>query len=237
MITLYGMGSPNVIKVMILLEELGLSYRFERVDVIHGEQFGPGFAALNPNRKVPVLVDARGAGDPVVLFESGVILMYLAETSGRFWPAALPERYEKLKWLMLQMASFGPMSGQAIHFNRAVEEPGYARDRFTTEIERLLALIEERLGQYPHIAGADYSLADMAFLPWCLTIKRMMPEWIELPNIQLWMARLGERPAVAAAITASIDHSRRDFRALRDADQATLDRYFGRNPAPAQVPN
>lgn len=237
MITLYGMGSPNVIKVMILLEELGLPYAFERVDVVHGEQFEPGFAALNPNRKVPVLIDARGAGDPVVLFESGVILMFLAETSGRFWPHALPERYEMLKWLMLQMASFGPMSGQAIHFNRAVAEPSYARDRFTTEIKRLLGLIEERLGQYPHVAGTDYSLADMAFLPWCRTIERMMPEWIELSNIQEWMARLGERPAVAAAITASIDHSRRDFRAVRDAGEATLDRYFGRSSAPGPAPS
>lgn len=235
-LTLYGMGSPNVIKVMILLEELSLPYRFQRVDVIHGEQFEPAFMTLNPNRKVPVLVDAREAGDPVILFESGVILMYLAEKSGRFWPHALAARYELLKWLMLQMASFGPMSGQAIHFNRAVTEPSYARDRFTNELNRLLALLEERLGEYPHVAGLDYSLADMAFLPWCLTIKRMMPELIELPHLQEWMARLGARPAVAAAIESSIDHSRRDFRAVRDADQATLDRYFGRRPATVAAP-
>lgn len=233
MITLYGMGSPNVVKVMILLEELGLPYVFERIDVIHGEQFEPGFEQLNPNRKVPVLVDARGDGDPVVLFESGVILMYLAETGGKFWPAALSDRYEMLKWLMLQMASFGPACGQTIHFNRAVAEPSYARDRFTNELKRLLVLLETQLGAHAHVAGPDFSLADIAFLPWCLTIKRFFPEMVALPNLSGWMARLGERPAIVAAIERSMDHTRRDSRALRDADQATLDRYFGREPAAA----
>lgn len=233
MITLYGMGSPNVIKVTIMLEELDLPYGFERIDVIHGEQFEPSFGRLNPNRKVPVLVDAREAGDPVVLFESGVILMYLAETSGRFWPATTAARYEMLKWLMLQMASFGPACGQALHFNRAVAEPSYARDRFTTELGRLLGLVENQLAKHAHVAGPDYSLADMAFLPWCLTLKRLLPEAVELPRLQEWMARIGERPAVAKAVADSIDHSRRDLRALRDADQATLDRYYGRASAPA----
>lgn len=230
MITLYGMGSPNVIKVMILIEELALPYSFERIDVIHGEQYEAGFEKLNPNCKVPVLVDARGEGEPVVLFESGVILMYLAETSGEFWPAALSERYEMLKWLMLQMASFGPTCGQALHFTRAVADQGYARDRFTIELKRLLDMVEMQLGQHAHIAGSNYSLADIAFLPWCLTLKRMFPDVVELPRLQEWMAQLGERPAVATAIAASIDYSRQDLRALRIADERTLDRYFGRRP-------
>lgn len=231
MITLYGMGSPNVVKVRILLHELDLDYEFVRIDVINGEQFTESFGALNPNLKVPVLVDARVAGAPIAVFESGAILMYLAERAGLFWPADLAERYRIIQWLMLQMASLGPTAGQAIHFTRAVQEPSYARTRFLIELDRLMQLIGGQLAQHSYIAGAGYSLADIAIYPWLVTLKRFFPERIANPRIEEWMERIAARPAVHDAQAASAELTREDMASLRGADAATLDRYFGRTVA------
>ncbi|CAN5285858.1 glutathione S-transferase N-terminal domain-containing protein [soil metagenome] len=228
MITVYGMGSPNAIKVLIMLAEIGLDYQFERVDVVGGEQFGDAFKALNPNSKVPVLVDARGKGDPIVIFESGAILLYLAETSGILWPIDLAQRYRVLSWLMWQMGGVGPMGGQAIHFNHTHPEPGYAQTRFTIEINRLTDVLEGELSQRAFIAGPDYSLADIALYPWYRTFSRFLPTLVERPAIANWIERISARPAVREVEERMLALSRQDMSAIRHAEPAALDRYFGR---------
>lgn len=230
MITLYGMGSPNVVKVLIMLNEADLPYDFVRVDVVNGEQFTDAFGALNPNRKVPVLVDARDAALPVTVFESGAILMYLAETSGVLWPRDPVERYRVVEWLMLQMASLGPTAGQAIHFTRAVVERSYAQTRFLNELDRLIGVVEAQLELQPYIAGTAYSLADIAFYPWFKTLARFFPDRVPRPEIARWMDEIASRPSVIAAYGQSDDMTRRDMSSLKTADAATLDRYFGRSP-------
>lgn len=231
MITVYGMGSPNAIKVLIMLAETGLDYQFQRIDVVGGEQFGDAFKALNPNSKVPVLVDARGQGEPIVIFESGAILLYLAETSGVLWPTDLAQRYRVISWLMWQMGGIGPMGGQAIHFNHAHPEPGYAQDRFTIEIHRLTDVLEDELSKRDFIAGPDYSLADIAVYPWYRTFSRFLPALVERDAIARWIARVSARPAVQQVEERMLALSRQDIAAIRTAEPAALDRYFGRSPA------
>lgn len=233
MITLYGMGSPNVVKIRIMLEEVGLPYVFHRIDVINGDQFTDAFGELNPNRKVPVIVDARNPSRPITIFESGAILLYLAETSGCLWPSDLTERYRVVQWLMVQMTSFGPMSGQAIHFTRAVAEPSYARTRFVNELKRLIGVVERQVSAHDFIAGDAYSLADIAFYPWFVTLARFFPEEIGLPAVRRWMTNVGARPAIQRAAADAAELTRLDMATLRTADPATLDRYFGRTAPPA----
>lgn len=230
MITLYGMGSPNVVKVLIMLHEASLPFDFVRVDVVNGEQFTGEFGRLNPNRKVPVLIDARAADNPVTVFESGAILMYLADTTGVLWPRDRVERYRVVEWLMLQMASLGPTAGQAIHFTRAVPEPSYARMRFLNELDRLMGVVEAQLARHAHMCGDAYSLADVAFYPWFRTLARFFPERVSRPAITRWMDEVARRPPVIAAYAQSDEMTRRDLALLKTADAATLDRYFGRSP-------
>lgn len=228
-IKFYGMGSPNVVKVRIMLEELGLDYEFIRVDVIGGEQFAEGFEVLNPNRKVPVLVDERIARQPVTIFESGAILLYLAEEDPHFWPEDRPRRSAILSWLMMQMANLGPAAGQFIHFNRAISEASYARERFTNELVRQLALLETRLEESAFIAGTDYSIADIAFFPWIRTLEKFFPQLMEgKDNISAWTQNLLARPAVERAEAQMAGFTRLDMQALKNASASTLDRYFGR---------
>ncbi|MHB9881315.1 glutathione S-transferase family protein [Pacificimonas sp. ICDLI1SI03] len=232
MITLYGMGSPNVVKVRIMLEELGLDYEFVRVDVIGGEQFSEEFTRLNPNRKVPVLVDRRTAGQPVTVFESGAILVYLAEEDDTFWPRDRARRSTILSWLMMQMANLGPAAGQAIHFNHAVSEPSYARERFTNELARQLNLLEDRLEQSPFVAGAEYSIADIAVFPWIRTLQRFFPQLTEGKHrMALWTDALLKRSAIEHTEAQMAELTRIDLQSLKTASAWTLDRYFGRIPA------
>ena len=223
MITLYGMGSPNVVKVLIALEELTLDYQFERCDVILGAQHSAAFRALSPNGKVPVLADDDG---PNTLFESGAILIYLAEKAGRFLPAG--SRHTVLQWLMWQMGGVGPMFGQAIHFRSGPPGSDYARSRYRTEMLRLVDVAETRLGEARYFGGDDYSIADMAVFPWFRTLARFFPQAGAGPGLTRWRDAITVRPAVIRALGRADKISALDAESFKAATPDQLDRYFGR---------
>ncbi len=231
MIHLYGMGSPNVVKVFIMLEETGLPYRYTRVNVMAGEQFSSDFLALNPNAKVPVIVDESEPGDNTVVFESGAILSYLAEKTGVLWPGSFHQRTEVNQWLMFQMASFGPMAGQAIHFAHAVKDQEYGRNRYGNELARLINVVETRLAACPFMAGDAYSLADIALHPWIRTLRMFFPEQLAgQAALTDWYERIMQRPAVDRAVSRVQAMSDQDIADIRNADKPARDRYFNRVP-------
>lgn len=197
MIELYTWGTPNGRKVSIMLEEVGLPYRVHAVDISKGAQFEPAFVALNPNSKIPAIVDPEGpAGGPVSLFESGAILIYLAEKTGKLLPGDPLRRLEALQWLMFQMGGVGPMFGQAHHFLRAAPEPvPYAIARYTKEAARLYKVLDGRLAGNAYLAG-DYSIADVATYPWVARHEWHKVDLADYPNVARWYTAIGERPAV-----------------------------------------
>jgi GSH-dependent disulfide-bond oxidoreductase len=184
MIDFYALTSPNVQKVFIVLEELELPHRIIPVDVWNEEQFKPEFAALNPNKKIPVIVDHEGPGrKPYTVFESGAILMYLADKTGRLLPADMAKRYDVIQWLMIQLTGVGPTFGQFVHFSRfAPAGNEYSLSRYRTEMRRLYDLLEQRLGVCPYLGGADYSIADIATFPWTRNHDGFGVKWAEHPN-------------------------------------------------------
>lgn len=228
MIVLHGMGSPNVIKVMIMLEECGLAYETRHVAVFNQGQFAPEFLALNPLGKVPVLEDPR-LGQP--LFESGAILMYLAEREGRFLPTVQPVRAEVIQWLMVQMAHVGPMLGQLNHF-RSVLGSGtnpYAESRYAAQSEKLYRLLDDRLAAREWIAGREYSIADMAMAPWAGYVERHGFDSAAFPHMMRWLAAVDARPAVIAArARATADFAEVTAQSRKAATPADLDAFFGR---------
>jgi GST-like protein len=231
MIELYGMGSPNVYKIIIALEEMELAYRFHFVDVMMGEQYTPEFGALTPNRRVPVIVDAEGPeGRPMTLWESGAILIYLAEKTGLMLPKAPEARYTVLQWLMFQMGGIGPMFGQQSHFRVYAEAHGnhYSRARYGTEVKRLYDVAETRLAQSAYLGGADYSIADAAAWPWMRAADMRSVDLADLPNVARWIKAVGERPAVIRAMATLADRPHRDLPAFVRDHPDELDRYLGR---------
>ena len=198
MIDLYTWGTPNGRKVSILLEELGLPYRVHAIDITKGDQFGPDFVAINPNSKIPAIIDQDGPdGLPLTVFESGAILIYLAEKTGRFLPTEPRGRAAVLEWLMFQMGGIGPMFGQTHHFRRfAPEQVPYAIERYSKETRRLYGVLDARLAAAEYVAG-EYSIADMAIYPWTMRWEWQGVDLAELPHVSRWMAVLAERPAVA----------------------------------------
>ncbi len=231
MITLFGMSSPNVQKIQLMLEETGLPYGITRVDVWKGENFDPAFAALNPNRKVPVIVDPEGPdGEPVTVFESGAILIYLAEKTGQFLPAKGAARYQVLEWLAVQMCGVGPMFGQYTHFrNFAPKGNEYAESRYRTQAVRLFEAIEERLAAVPYLGGADYSVADMATFPWMRNrAEKWGGDWSRFPSIWRWFDRVAGRPA-AQRMVAEMDRIwQDDVASINAAPVPVVDRLLGR---------
>jgi len=232
MIDLYGCGSPNVLKVLLMLEETGLSYRLHRVDVHSGEQFAPSFLALNPNAKVPVIVDRDVEGGPFTVFESGAILAYLAEKTGRFMGRTLRERSECLQWTMFQVANIGPMFGQALHFQFIAPAGNeYARRRYLSEVRRVYDVAEARLSCSAWLGGSDYTIADIAAWPWLGKYCRYPGIALPLdahPHLCRWISAVEARPAYArihetfkALFKATLD-------AQREASPDELDRFFGR---------
>src|SRR5689334_20871019 len=167
MIDLYTWSTPNGRKVSIMLEELGLAYRVHKIDISKGDQFAPEFVAVNPNSKIPAIVDSEGPdGKPIAIFESGAILLWLAERAGRFMGVGPRGRIEPIQWLMFQLAGVGPRFGQTHHFRRFAPEPvPYAIERYTKETARLYGVLDHRLGVAEYLAG-EYSIADMATYPW-----------------------------------------------------------------------
>jgi GSH-dependent disulfide-bond oxidoreductase len=198
MIDLYSAATPNGQKIHIMLEETGLPYRVHWVSISKGEQFRPEFLKISPNNKIPAIVDEDGPdGEPIALFESGAILIYLAEKTGRFLPKEPRARLEVLQWLFWQMGGFGPMLGQAHHFNAyAPERIAYAMDRYTNEAGRLYRVLDERLADRDYVAG-DYSIADMAIFPWCRLHGRQRQNLDDFPNVRRWFETVAARPAVA----------------------------------------
>lgn len=203
MLNLYFWSTPNGYKVSILLEELGLPYTVIPVHIGKGDQFKPEFLKLSPNNKIPALVDPDGpGGEPIVLFESGAIMMYLAEKSGwKFMPQDTRARYDVIQWLMFQMGGVGPMLGQAHHFRKyAPEQIQYAVDRYTNEAARLYGVIDRRLDETKFLASDDYSIADMATYPWLRAHKWQGQDIAAYPNIQRWYDVVRARPAVQRGI-------------------------------------
>lgn len=229
-IELFGMSSPNVVKVLIMLEETGLAYQFRYVEVVKGEQFAESFRALNPNSKVPVIVDSDGPeGTPFTIFESGAILMYLAEKTGRFWPTRPTARSRVAQWLMLQMGGIGPTFGQTIHFCRL--EPNaseYASSRFKTEAHRLEGVLEDQLAKNDYLAGSEYSIADMAVFPWIRTMRTFSLTRSDTQRTNRWYSSIETRPAVKRALEATQDLRKLDRSSMTSATQDQKDRYYGR---------
>jgi GST-like protein len=226
MIDLYALTSPNVQKIYIALEELGLPYREHFVDVWKGEQFSPDFVRLNPNSKVPVIVDQDGPdGRPYIVFESGAILLYLADKTKRLIPPGTRERFDIIQWLMIQLTGIGPAFGNNVHFTRfAPAGNDYSVSRFRTEMRRLYDVLEKRLGETPFLGGAEYSIADIATFPWTRNHESHGVGWDLFPNLARWFEAVNGRPAVERALAkvAKINSSR-DI-----ANPMDLDRIFGR---------
>ena len=197
MIDLYTWSTPNGRKVSIMLEELGLPYNTHAIDIGKGDQFQPEFVAVSPNSKIPAIVDNEGPeGAPYSLFESGAILLYLAEKTGRLLPTRTTGRFDVMQWLMFQMGGVGPMFGQAHHFLRAAPEPvPYAIARYSKETRRLYGVLDQRLAGRDWLA-ADYSVADIATFPWVARHDWHKVELADFPNVKRWFDAIGERPAV-----------------------------------------
>jgi GSH-dependent disulfide-bond oxidoreductase len=197
MIDFYTWTTPNGRKVSIMLEETGLPYRVHAIDISKGDQFKPEFVAINPNSKIPAIVDPDGPdGRPISIFESGAILIWLAEKTGQFLAADQRRRSEALQWLMFQMGGVGPMFGQAHHFRKFAPEPvPYAIERYTKEAQRLYGVLDRRLAEAPYLAG-DYSIADMATYPWVARHEWQGVSLDEHPNVKRWFEAIGARPAV-----------------------------------------
>jgi GST-like protein len=198
MIDFYYWPTPNGWKVAIMLEECGLAYRMIPVNIGKGEQFDPTFLAISPNHRMPAIVDRDE--DPVSVFESGAILLYLAEKTGRFLPTDRLGRKEAMEWLFWQVGNQGPAGGQLSHFvNYAPEGQEYARERYANEYDRCLGVLERRLEGRDYILG-DYSIADMICWPWVLIAKPLGQSLDAFPNVAAWRQRVKERPAVQAGV-------------------------------------
>lgn len=199
MITLYGMSSPNVRKVLIALEEMGRPYEVRHVSVFRGVQFGPEILALNPMAKVPILIDPVGPTGEMPIFESGAILVYLAETYGAdFLPSAGAERYSVLKWLFMQVAAMGPALGNNSHFRLMAAENIYAAARFRRMSAQVYRALDQRLSEVPYLGGASYSIADMAAWPWARYFHRHGMRDSDCPHLVTWIDRIADRPGVRA---------------------------------------
>jgi GST-like protein len=201
MIDLYYWTTPNGHKITIFLEETGIPYTIKPINIGKGEQFSPDFLAISPNNRIPAIVDHKPAdgGRPLSLFESGAILQYLAEKTGKFLPADLPTRTETMQWLFWQMGNLGPMLGQNHHFrNYAAEKIPYAINRYLKETERLYGILDERLADREFVAG-DYTIADMACYPWIVLYERQGQNLNDFPNIKRWFETIQRREAVQRA--------------------------------------
>ncbi|MBL8377668.1 MAG: glutathione S-transferase N-terminal domain-containing protein [Burkholderiales bacterium] len=219
MIDLHYWPTPNGWKISIMLEECGLPYRMLPVNIGRGEQFKPEFLAISPNNRMPAIVDhdPPGGGAPVSVFETGAILIYLAEKTGRFCPSGLRERKAVLEWLMWQMGGLGPMAGQNGHFLLyAPEKVPYAIERYGKEVDRLYGVLDGQLARTgAHVAGAEYSIADMAIFPWVRTHKMQQVDLDKFPHVKKWYDRLFERPAVQRGLDLG-----RELRAPKMDDEA-----------------
>ena len=226
MIDLYALTSPNVQKIFIALEELELPYNTKLVDVWKGDQFSPEFLKINPNGKIPAIVDHDGpGGKPYTVVESGAILLYLADKTGKFLPKDTRKRFDVIQWMMIQMTGVGPMFGQWTHFKlMAPKGNDYSVSRYATEVKRLFDLLEKRLGEVPYLGGDEYSIADIATFPWTRNHDAQGVKWEDNPNLARWFNAISARPAVKRALE-------KVGKITSNRDSATddqKDRLFGR---------
>jgi GSH-dependent disulfide-bond oxidoreductase len=224
MIDVYSWATSNGHKVHIMLEETGLEYTVHPIDIGTGDQFKPDFLAISPNNKIPAIVDSDGPeGKPLSLFESGAILFYLAEKTGKFLPSDPVGRYTTLQWLMFQMGGIGPMLGQAHHFRiYAPEKVEYAVNRYSNEARRLYGVMDRKLGATRFLAGDEYSIADIATFPWTRSWKNQGIELEEFPHVQRWFEEISQRPAVVRGVDV-LAAARRD----NSADPKAREILFG----------
>lgn len=230
MIDVYFWPTGNGRKITFMLEECGLAYRVVPVNIFKGDQFRPEYEAINPNNKMPAIVDHDVEGEPIVVFESGAILQYLAEKTGKLLPRDTRGKYRVLQWVYWQVAGLGPMAGQAHHFLRyAPQKVEYAMHRYRTEVTRLYKVMDRQLGRYEYLAG-DYSIADIAAWPWVVRYEWQGQDLNDFPNVKRWFEAVGSRPAVqrgasvgndwASDSTVMSDEDRKRLFNLRDEDLA-----------------
>ncbi|CAB3767022.1 glutathione S-transferase family protein [Paraburkholderia solisilvae] len=206
-ITLYAWATPNGRKISVALEEMALPYTVKPVNIGNKEQFQADFLRISPNNKIPAIVDPQGPdGQPISVFESGAILLYLGEKTGKFLPKSLRDRVPVLEWLMWQMGGFGPMPGQVHHFAALESESdrAYGFKRFSAETRRLYTVLDTRLGQTEYVAG-DLSIADFAILGWAWRHERHKVDLADYPNVQRWYQMMFERPAVKRGFDVKLD--------------------------------
>jgi len=226
MIDFYALTSPNVVKIFLMLEECELAYKIIPVDVWRGDQFSAEFTKINPNQKIPAIVDHEGpGGQPITIFESGAILQYLGEKTGKFIPKDARARYEMLQWLMIQLTTVGPMCGQNVHFSRfAPKGNDYSLTRYRTEVNRLYDLFERRLRTSAYTGGSDYTIADMANWPWLRNHELQGMNMATRPHLAAWVEKIASRDAVKRAVAkVGTITSTRDTASDEDKD-----RFFGR---------
>lgn len=224
MIDLYYWPTPNGHKITIFLEETGLDYRIIPVDITAGDQFKPEFLNISPNNKMPAMIDQQptGVAGPLAVFESGAILLYLAEKTGAFLPGDLRGRTAVLEWLFWQVGGLGPMLGQNHHFSQYAPEPiPYAVDRYLKETERLYGVLDDRLEERGFIAG-EYSIADMAAYPWIVPHEKQGQTLDDYPHLRRWFTSIGERPAVQRAYARG-----EEFRSPPPTDDQVRSILFG----------
>jgi GST-like protein len=225
MYDLHYWPTPNGKKVTILLEELGVPYNIVPVHIGRGDQFTPDFLKISPNNRMPALVDTTptGGGKPINVFESGAIMMYLAEKEGRFWPQDTRTKYEVVQWVMWQMANQGPKTGERGHFSRVPPEMGdqsYAQKRFADETHRLYGVLNNRLYDRKYLAGSDYSIADMISYPWTASWKLQGIDLDEFKYFKRWFEELSARPAVEKGMAVTSGTPAEDPASLSPEEQA-----------------
>jgi GST-like protein len=231
MIDLYYWTTPNGHKITMFLEEAGLPYRIVPVDIGKGDQFRPDFLRISPNNRIPAIVDNEPAngGKPISIFESGAILLYLAEKIGKFIPSDLAGRAEVLQWLFWQMGGLGPMAGQNHHFrNYAPEKIPYAIDRYVNETNRLYGVLNKRLADRPFVAGRDYTIADMASYPWTVSHERQGQNLNDFSHMKRWFEAIRARPATIAAYARVNEVNPAAGRPMSEAEKKIL---FGQTAA------
>ena len=225
MIDLYYWTTPNGHKITIFLEEAGTPYRIIPVNIGKGAQFQPDFLRIAPNNRIPAIIDTAPAdgGAPISVFESGAILQYFAEKTGKFLPADVRSRTEVMQWLFWQMAGLGPMAGQNHHFVQYAPEPiAYAMERYVNETNRLYGVLDKRLSDRDFVAG-DYSIADMAIYPWVVPYKKQKQTLEDFPNLKRWFEAIDARPAVKRGLAVLADKRRKGW----ELDEKTRNNLFG----------
>jgi GST-like protein len=225
MIELYYWPTPNGHKVSIMLEEIGIEYELHPINIMAGEQFEPDFLAISPNNRIPAIVDTDGpGGQRYTLFESGAILMYLAEKSGKLWPEKMGQRYRVIQWLLFQVANVGPKFGECGHFRGYAPEPfPYSIERYYKETVRLYGLMDQQLKNRPFLAG-DYSIADIAVFPWTMPQVRELHKLDidEFPSVKRWSEKIRVRPAVQRGVALLEDRIK-----YGDPSDETREAFFG----------